>query len=209
MFNNYEIVEYTHSLPFQIRNFTGRTIQDDRGDIKDVLEHWHQEIEIVYTFEGYALHYIDGKIHRAAPGKLFITNSESIHKVISDKGTLGMPKVIAVVLLINVDFVKKLVPDLEQMYFLPEADSDMEVIGQLMKEFSDYAERDKEYEPYENLIVAYFCVGCKKEGPVGPDLVTSTKFLVTIGENDAKSLVKTENTPKFSQNSCKKYTCVK
>ncbi len=41
MFNNYEIVEYTHSLPFQIRNFTGWTIQDDRGDIKDVLEHWH------------------------------------------------------------------------------------------------------------------------------------------------------------------------
>lgn len=39
MFNNYEIVEYTHSLPFQIQNFTGRTIQDDRGDIKDVLEH--------------------------------------------------------------------------------------------------------------------------------------------------------------------------
>ena len=56
MFNNYEIVEYTHSLPFQIQNFTGRTIQDDRGDIKDVLEHWHQEIEIVYTFEGHALH---------------------------------------------------------------------------------------------------------------------------------------------------------
>ena len=38
MFNNYEIVEYIHSLPLQIQSFTGRTIQDDRGDIKDVLE---------------------------------------------------------------------------------------------------------------------------------------------------------------------------
>ena len=151
MFNNYEIVEYTHSLPFQIQNFTGRTIQDDRGDIKDVLEHWHQEIEIVYTFEGHALHYIDGKVHRAAPGKLFVTNSESIHKVISDEGTLGMPEVIAVVLLVIVDFVKKLVPNLEQMYFLPEADSDMEKIEQLMKEFSYYAGKEKEHEPYENL----------------------------------------------------------
>ena len=151
MFNNYEIVEYTHSLPFQIQNFTGRTIQDDRGDIKDVLEHWHQEIEIVYTFEGHALHYIDGKVHRAAPGKLFVTNSESIHKVISDEGTLGIPEVIAVVLLVNVDFVKKLVPNLEQMYFLPEADSDMEKIEQLMKEFSYYAGKEKEHEPYENL----------------------------------------------------------
>lgn len=48
MFNNYEIVEYTHSLSLQIRNFTGRTIQDDRGDIKDVLEHWHL---ITYLWE--------------------------------------------------------------------------------------------------------------------------------------------------------------
>ncbi len=49
MFNNYEIVEYIHSLPLQIQSFTGRTIQDDRGDIKDVLEHWHQEIEMPHA----------------------------------------------------------------------------------------------------------------------------------------------------------------
>lgn len=49
MFNNYEIVEYIHSLPLQIQNFTGRIIQDDRGDIKDVLEHWHQEIEMPHA----------------------------------------------------------------------------------------------------------------------------------------------------------------
>ena len=80
----------------------------------------------------------NGKVHRAAPGKLFVTNSESIHKVISDEGTLGIPEVIAVVLLVNVDFVKKLVPNLEQMYFLPEADSDMEKIEQLMKELKPF-----------------------------------------------------------------------
>ncbi len=49
MFNNYEIVEYIHSLPLQIQSFTGRTIQDDRGDIKDVLEHWHQKIEMPHA----------------------------------------------------------------------------------------------------------------------------------------------------------------
>ncbi len=48
MFNNYEIVEYIHSLLLQIQSFTGRTIQDDR-DIKDVLEHWHQEIEMPHA----------------------------------------------------------------------------------------------------------------------------------------------------------------
>lgn len=51
----------------------------------------------------------------------------------------------------KVDFVKKLVPNLEQMYFLPEADSDMEKIEQLMKEFSYYAGKEKEHETYENL----------------------------------------------------------
>ena len=49
MFNNYEIVEYIHSFPLQIQSFTGRTTQDDRGDIKDVLEHWHQEIEMPHA----------------------------------------------------------------------------------------------------------------------------------------------------------------
>lgn len=57
MFNNYEIVEYTHSRPFQIQNFTGRTIQDDRGDIKDVLEHWHQEIEMPHAGDYVLLSY--------------------------------------------------------------------------------------------------------------------------------------------------------
>lgn len=155
MFNNYEIVEYTHNLPFQIRNFTGKTIQDDRGDIKDVLEHWHQEIEIVYTFEGHAVHYIDGKAHQAQPGKLFVTNSESIHKVMSDEATLGVPGVIAVVLLVNIEFVKKLIPNMSQMYFLPEADTrldvDKETLRCLMKEFSDCAGNEKEMKEYENL----------------------------------------------------------
>ena len=49
MFNNYEIVEYIHSFPLQIQSFTGRTTQDDRGDIKDVLEQWHQEIEMPHA----------------------------------------------------------------------------------------------------------------------------------------------------------------
>ncbi len=49
MFNNYEIVEYTHSLPFPDPELHGRTIQDDRGDIKDVLEHWHQGIEMPHA----------------------------------------------------------------------------------------------------------------------------------------------------------------
>lgn len=69
-----------------------------------------------------------------------------------------MPEVIAVVLLVNVDFVKKLVPNLEQMYFLPEADSDMEKIEQLMKEFSYYAGKEKEHEPYENLRLMSCCM---------------------------------------------------
>ena len=151
MFDNYEIVEYAHNLPFQIRNFTGSTIQDDRGDIKDVLDHWHQEVEIVYTFEGNAIHYIDGKAHRAEPGKLFVTNSESIHKVISDGATLGMPGIIAVVLQVNIEFIRQFVPDINQMYFLPEVNSDTERIRMLMEEFSKYAGKNKILDEYENL----------------------------------------------------------
>ena len=55
----------------------------------DVLEHWHEELEIVYTVVGHAVHYIDGHAYTAHPGSVFAVNGESIHKVISDSSSYG------------------------------------------------------------------------------------------------------------------------
>ncbi|MGN1377180.1 MAG: AraC family transcriptional regulator [Dorea sp.] len=129
----------------------GQNLQDDYGNVKNVLEHWHSEMEIVYTFSGHARHYIDGHVYYEAPGKILITNSESIHKIISDESTRGMPGVVAVVLMVNYDFVKQLVPDMHQMYFLSEVNCEKEKICRIMSAFSLYADEQKEYVIYEEL----------------------------------------------------------
>lgn len=81
---NYEIVEYTCSLPFRIHRIRKDQLTDKYGNVVNVLEHWHREIELVYTFAGHATHYIDGYPYTARPGSMFVTNSESIHKIMSD-----------------------------------------------------------------------------------------------------------------------------
>ncbi|MGN1191604.1 MAG: AraC family transcriptional regulator [Dorea sp.] len=147
----YEIVEYAQKLPFRIHNITGQNLRDNYGNVKNVLEHWHSEVEIVYTFSGYARHYIDGQVHDEAPGKMLITNSESIHKIISDKETRDVSGIVAVVLMVNYDFVKQLIPDMQQMYFLPEVNSDMKKIREIMSEFSLYADGQRPLEAHEEL----------------------------------------------------------
>lgn len=147
----YELVEYTKSLPFRIHNITDKTTWDEQGNIINILEHWHPEVEIVYTFIGNARHYIDGRVYRASPGKLFIVNSESIHKVMTDETVNSDQKEIAVVLNINNEFIKQIIPMMHEMYFVSDADLNMKEIGIIMKELSAYGDHQKELKPYEQL----------------------------------------------------------
>ena len=147
----YQLVEYFHNLPFRIVNITRESIDDGMGNVKDVLEHWHPEIEIAYTFEGHALHYIDAQVHEAKPGRLFLVNSRSIHKILSDKNVSGQHGVIAVVLLVNYDFIKTLIPNIDEMYFLPQMDPEGDEIEQMMMEFATYEEKQARLEKYEDL----------------------------------------------------------
>ena len=149
--NNYEIVEYADKLKFRIHNIMGEDIFDEYGNIRNVLDHWHQEVEVVYTFAGNATHYIDGRAYQAAPGKLFVANSESIHKIVSDKNVLSQQDIIAVVLNIDYGFIRHLVPDMDQMYFLSEVYSDMEKIAAIMTEFSLYADGKRKLKQYEEM----------------------------------------------------------
>ena len=148
---NYEIVEYTCSLPFRIHRIRKDQLTDKYGNVVNVLEHWHREIELVYTFAGHATHYIDGYPYTARPGSMFVTNSESIHKIMSDTEVEEETEIVAVVLMINYDFFSSLIADLLKMYYLTEVHSDMERIGQIMKEFSKYGDGQNAQEPFTEL----------------------------------------------------------
>lgn len=55
-----QIIEFWNGLFFSIRQIDNKTTRDQNNRITNVLEHWHPEVEIVYTLAGHAQHYIDG-----------------------------------------------------------------------------------------------------------------------------------------------------
>ena len=147
----HEVINYAEHLPFRIHSITREEIMDEYGRRKDVLEHWHRELEIGYTFAGHAEHYIDGKVYRATTGSMFVMNPESIHKIISDINIDENVGVVAIVLIINPEFVEHLIPNFKQFYFRTEVYSGKEEIDKIMKEFSKYADQQKSLEPYEEM----------------------------------------------------------
>lgn len=148
---NYEIIDYEKDIPFRIMNINKETNIDDLGNGKDVLEHWHREIEIVYTFAGNAKHYIDGNIYVSEPEKIYIINSQSIHKVISDNTIFDEFDKAAVVININYDFLRSIIPNIDEMYFLNENKVNLKEVKYIMIEFSRYAEGNQVYDKFEEL----------------------------------------------------------
>lgn len=147
----YEIIEYAKKLPFRIHNITRGEVLNEQGKAVHVLGHWHREIEIVYTFAGHATHYADGRACPMEPDGIFIVNSESIHKVISDVNVDESIEVIAVVLIVNYDFIRQLVNNMDEMYFLNCAVTDRSAARKIMEEFSRYADGRRAILDYEEL----------------------------------------------------------
>ena len=150
---NYQVINYSEQLPFLIHNITRDGMLDKAEKQKEMLEHWHSEVELGYTYAGHAIHYIDGKIYREEPGKLLITNSESIHKVISDTDIPENIEIVATVLLINYDFLKSVIPDLSEKYFLTEVKCERGSIREIIELFAQYADNKKLLKPYEKLFL--------------------------------------------------------
>ncbi len=143
--NAYQVVSYSGKLPFLIHCVNYEELVTQQGMQKDILEHWHSEVEFCYTFSGHAVHYIDGKVYTEEPGKLLITNSESVHKVISDTNVPQDSMPVAVVLVVNYEFLKSVIPSLPEKYFLTEVAENKEKYGkiqEIMEHFSRYGDKE-------------------------------------------------------------------
>lgn len=129
-----EIVRFQKNVPVVVYRKTGST-QDGQGTL---LDHWHAELELVYTFHGHAVHYIDGRRHIAKPGSLFIVNSESIHKILPDEESNAQyspDELVAVVVHVEKNFLDTMIPDMKDKYFLPEAEDPTEMTEELGRVF--------------------------------------------------------------------------
>ena len=108
--------EYDGDNPFHIYNIPYYPSSSDEL----LFNHWHEELEIVYTLQGNSLHYIDGTCIKSQPGRLIVVNSESSHNIIPDRTVYGSGRKVVIALLISREFLEGVFPDFKNMYFLNE-----------------------------------------------------------------------------------------
>ena len=99
----HETFEYREDEPFLIFNIVPTSVPYER-----LLNHWHEELEVAYVIKGNSLHYIDGVCIRANPGRLIVTNTESVHNIIPDPETDGLDEIVNVILMIHAQFLEKI-----------------------------------------------------------------------------------------------------
>lgn len=132
----HQIFEYNGSNPFHIINIY---------EVKEeqlLLSHWHTELEIAYNFTGYSKHYIDGECILSEPGKLVVTNSESVHNIIPFYETDNKLSVVAVVLLISHEYLEQCLPNFKSIYFLPSREKTRQEVKNIMRQISEYERKD-------------------------------------------------------------------
>jgi AraC-type DNA-binding domain-containing proteins len=140
----HQLFEYGTNEPFCVNNI-GKNINIENNTL---LDHWHSEIEIVYTFKGHAKHYVDGVCYEAVPGSILIINSESIHNIVPDEDAYEEARVVAVVLIVSYKFMEHILPNIGQLRFVNGKNINMNEITSIMTQISKYADKNKENYDY-------------------------------------------------------------
>ena len=143
----HEIIEYQHNEPF----FVARAdrANADRQYVQN--SHWHEELELSYILRGHYRHFIDGEYVEAEPGRLIITNCESVHRI-DLTGAFDDPEepAEAVVLIVHNRFIEENFPEYRDFQFTNEKRQARPEIREIMLKFSEYRSRE-EHAPHEHL----------------------------------------------------------
>ena len=143
-----QMFEYDGDNPFHIYNIPHYPLSSDEL----LFNHWHEELEIVYTLQGNSLHYIDGTCIKSQPGRLIVVNSESSHNIIPDRTVYGSGRKVVIALLISRKFLEGVFPDFKNMYFLNEKEMTTPEIVDLMVTLSHYDD-EAETSCYERIYI--------------------------------------------------------
>lgn len=136
----HQVIEYQHNEPFYI----GNVFVHDADYTYIKHSHWHEELEIAYCLRGSAAHYIDGERVEARPGRIIVTNCESVHRIEAEPDSLTAPDELAsIVLIVQNRFVEENFPEYRDFWFTnPDRTASAEIRG-IMLEFSEYAKRSE------------------------------------------------------------------
>lgn len=117
-------------------------IHANRYTRHNLLSHWHDEMEITYILNCDNKHYIDGQCVQAEPGRLIVTNPESIHNIVEGKEQPDNTH-IAIMLILSKRFLETEFPDFTNIYFMNNKEQCRAEIRDIMLELSKYADVKK------------------------------------------------------------------
>lgn len=169
-----EVVKMEYNLPVFMYLHTLDVLQKhyDRIMEEKFIEHWHKELEINYILDGQFDYYIDGKHYAAQKGDIIIVNSESIHRVIPNITGVTENR-IAFSLLIKREFIKTLIPEIDESMFVVEKIKDLNSVKICMEEILRHYKYDK--TQYKNIAISgllhkliyELCInGAKQDKPI-------------------------------------------
>lgn len=133
----YELFEFEENDPFKII-----FIKPDSIESKNLFNHWHNELEIVFIKKGKSKHYINGECVNGSPGSLIIVNSEFIHSIVPEPYNLKDDAVLAIVIILKNDFLKYVIKEYDKLYFTNDK--------LFLQEIYPIVEKIQAYEEKEN-----------------------------------------------------------
>jgi len=142
----HQIIEYRPNEPFYVVNT--RSIYKDYIYVKN--SHWHEELELFYSLRGYSRHFIDGEVFMVEPGRLLVTNCESVHRVEVLDGQDDGNENGGIVLIIHNRFLEDNFPEYQDFWFTNEKNQARPEVREIMLKFSQYADR-KSHQEHEHL----------------------------------------------------------
>jgi AraC-like DNA-binding protein len=147
---------YEEDVPFHFYELKGdgigvwctEALDNGIRDKGTLFNHWHEDLEVCYTFLGRAHHYINGEDIEDTPGRVVVTNEGFIHSIVPDDAQKFISDGSVLVVMIQPEFVREVFPDYSHLYFTnykEQADPKVhELFGRIrtyMREtkFCDYA----------------------------------------------------------------------
>ena len=146
-----EVVKFKKSSPIWIFHHTDHSSHS-------IASHWHQDIELNFLDggEGWIDFYIDGRHEILKPGGVCLINSGEVHSAIpslkgGDNATTG------ITMIISYEFLKRLIPNIDQMYWRLETWEDQKKIAEFMKEISRVSQADRPEAQVNVRLVGLMC----------------------------------------------------
>lgn len=152
-------------MPFFFRLHRQSVENAARTDM--VLEHWHKGLEINYVCEGPTDYIIDGECRRCEAGELCLINSGSIH-AIHKHFTQRDGSCDAFTIIIDYQFLKLVVPDIDVCYFVLTDEAAPAVRSKVLEIMECYQQEDLQYRNMALTGLIYqliflLCEHCRRE----------------------------------------------